>query len=373
MDSNSKPMRILHVLGALNRGGAETMIMNIYRNIDKSKIQFDFIIHTGEKCDYTDEVLSLGGKIYSFPKFNARNFIQLIKIWKNFFSEHVEYKILHSHIRSYASLYIPIAKKNKVFTIIHSHSISNGKGVSSIIKLIMQYPLRFEADCFFACSKEAGEWLYGKKIVKSTKFKIINNCIQTTKFIFDSQIRKQMREELGIDNEIVIGHVGRMTEAKNHLFLLDVFKEFNKNNNSTLLLVGDGELMDQIKKYAIYLKLKKKIIFVGSQENVEKYYQAMDIFVFPSLWEGLGIVIIEAQASGLPCVISNNIPSSVDIKGGLVQRIDIDKGADFWAKEISNHILNERHNMYSFIKNASYDISESVRWFEIFYSKVGTK
>ena len=180
-------IRILHVLGGLERGGAESMVMNLYRAIDRTQVQFDFIIHSEKHQAYYDEVVALGGKIYSFPAFNGKNIFIIRKKWKKFFEVHPEYKILHSHVRSYASIYLPIAHKAKVKTIIHSHNTSEGCGIASIAKRMLQYPLRFQADFFFACSLKAGVWLFGNKIVQSDKFYLLQNAVNTGKYAFSEK------------------------------------------------------------------------------------------------------------------------------------------------------------------------------------------
>lgn len=307
-------IRILHVLGGLDRGGAETMVMNLYRAIDRTQIQFDFITHTDRSQAYTDEILKHGGKIYYFPKFKGANFLKLRKLWIKFFKEHPEYKILHSHVRSYASLYLPIAKKAGVKTIIHSHSTSNGKGLSSFVKRLMQFPLRYQADYFFGCSKEAGEWLFGKKVVESSKYHVLKNAIDTEKYKFNEESRAQYREKLRLGNKLTYVHVGRFHPSKNHTFLLNLFAEIHKRNpNTVLLLVGDGPLHSSIQTQIEELCLQDDVLLLGSRDDIPEILHAADCFLFPSLWEGFGMVAVEAQATGLPCICSDMVPSSVKV------------------------------------------------------------
>lgn len=361
-------IRVLHVLGGLNLGGAETMVMNLYRAIDRTKIQFDFIIHLQEKQAYEDEIIALGGKIYRFPAFNGKNIIQQVKVWNEFFLNHKEYNILHSHVRSYASLYLPIAKKHGLYTIIHSHSTSNGSGLIALIKTILQYPLRYQADFYFACSYHAGKWLFGKKVVQSDKFEVLPNAIDASVFDYNQDVRIAMRKELGIEDKFVVGHVGRMTAAKNHKFLIEVFEKIEKKvNNAVLLLVGDGELREKIERLVCGKKLQEKVLLVGNKMNTQDYYQAMDIFAFPSLWEGLGIVVIEAQTSGLPCIVSSGVPREVDLNIDLVRKVDVENpGA--WVDEIMRcrECTDSRHSYSEYVKNAGYDISMNVKKYEHF-------
>lgn len=361
-------IRVLHVLGGLERGGAETMVMNLYRNIDREKIQFDFIIHTNEKQAYYQEILDMGGRIYHFPAFNGKNMFYLKRKWMRFFVKHTEYKILHSHVRSYASLYIPIAKKYGLKTIIHSHSTSNGKGIASIIKKILQFPLRYQADYLIACSNGAGQWLYGTRACKNNNFMFIPNAINTEKYFFSEQISTSYRKKMNLENRFVIGHVGRFHEAKNHMFLLDVFAEvYKKRSDAVLLLIGDGDLRERIMDKVHSLKLGNHVILAGSRDDVPQLMQAMDLFVLPSLWEGLPVTVVEAQAAGLPCLISDNITTEVDLSD-LVMRLPIDDPC-LWSKAILDSEI-KRLDVTSEIRRAGFDVKNSVENLTKFYYSI---
>lgn len=362
-----EPKRILHVLGKLNRGGAETLVMNLYRNIDRNKFQFDFVIHTDEKGDYTDEILKLGGKIYSVPKYKVINHIKYKKAWKGFFDKHKEYQIIHGHVRSTASIYLKIAKKYGLYTIAHSHSISSGKGLTAVIKNILQYRIRYVADYFIGCSQKANEWLFGKKVANSNKCEILENGIYIKKFLYNEEKRKKIRDEMGIENnEILIGHVGRFSKVKNHKFLIDIFKEFyKKNSNSKLILLGNGELKENIKERVVRLGLEKKVIFHNVVDNIEDYYNAMDAFVFPSLYEGLGMVVIEAQINGLKCYVSNNIPKCTNIDG-KVKFISLRNSSKYWSKLIDKMQYPRKIDIINF---KDYDIMQVVKKIEKIYLK----
>lgn len=361
-------IRILHVLGGLERGGAETMVMNLYRNIDHEKIQFDFIIHTKEKQAYYQEILDMGGRIYHFPAFNGKNMFYLKRKWTQFFIKHPEYKILHSHVRSYASLYIPIAKKYGLKTIIHSHSTSNGKGASAIIKKILQFPLRYQADYLMACSNEAGQWLYGKRACKSKNYIFLSNAIDIKKYRFSNKISTEYQKKMNLENKFVIGHVGRFHEAKNHGFLLDIFAEVcKKRSDAILLLIGDGDLRESIKDKVHSLKLDNNVILAGSRDDVPQLMQAMDLFVFPSLWEGLPVTVVEAQAAGLPCLISDNITTDVDLSK-LVVRLPVDD-IYVWVEAILNSEI-KKSDVTSEIRRAGFDVKNSVENLTKFYYSI---
>lgn len=365
-------IRILHVLGGLDRGGAETMVMNLYRAIDKNQVQFDFITHTNRRQAYTEEIEKLGGKIYYFPKFKGINYFQLKNVWKKFFKEHPEYRIMHSHVRSYASLYLPIAIKAGLKTIIHSHSTSNGKGLGSVVKRIMQYPLRWQADYFFGCSKEAGAWLFGDKIVNSPKYHILQNAIDTEQYKFSPEIRKQYREELGLGDKKTFIHVGRFHPAKNHVFLLKVFAEIHKQDaNTILLLAGDGELRPEIEKQIDELNLKNDILLLGSRSDVPKLLMSADCFLFPSVWEGFGMVAVEAQATGLPCICSDAIPQSVKVtKHCIFMPTDCVRSWVENASSFAQRAKSLSRELTPSFEKRGFDIRETSNYIMDFYQKI---
>ena len=243
-----------------------------------------------------------------------------------------------------------------------------------MIKNLLQYPIRRTADCFFACSIPAGKWLFGKKVVNSNRFKVLKNAIDTKKYTFDYEKRIRIRNEFGItEDAFVVGHVGRFVDVKNHTFLIDIFKEItNKNNNAILLLVGEGELKASIKNKAISLGLSNKVVFTGLRDDIPNILSAMDVFVFPSLFEGLGIVAVEAQAAGLHTICADTIPSEARITD-LFHYISLNEPAEKWADSIKKYDNGyKRENMQNEIVKAGYDIDASVKWLEIFYEKINS-
>lgn len=361
-------IRIIHVLGGLNRGGAETMIMNLYRQIDRTKIQFDFIIHTKNHCDYTDEVLSLGGKIYSFPKFTGNNVLKLRQIWSKFFEDHSEYKILHSHVRSYASLYLPVAKKFGVKTIIHSHSTNNGKGLPAIAKSVLQFPLRFQANYYIGCSKEAGEWLFGKKIVNSNRYYMLKNAVNTHDFKFDEAKRERIRSEFNVsDGQLLIGTVGRLTTQKNPQGIIEICKALKETIGTKFkfVWVGTGSFKEKIESEIKNFGLEDTVILAGVRSDVPEIMMGMDIFILPSLFEGLPVVAVEAQASGLPCLLSDTITKDIAISN-LVCYLPINGDYSEWVNLISQGGL-KRVDVTQNIIDSGFDIKTSAEWIEDFY------
>lgn len=363
-------VRIIHMIGSLDIGGSQTMIMNIYRTIDRNRIQFDFIVDHSDQLYFKEEIEKLGGKVFVMPRFTGKNIFQVQKAWNCFFDAHPEYHVLHSHVRSYSSIYFPIAKKHGIKTIAHSHSTSNGSGIKSIVKIILQYPLRYEADYFFGCSLKAGEWLFGKKIVQSDRYFTIKNAIDTQKYFFNRKQRSILRNQLRIEEDVTVFiHVGRLHEAKNHIFLLHVFAMLIKEiPNSMLLLVGDGELLSEIEKQIEQLNLKSNVKMLGARTDIPDILNAADVFLFPSKWEGLPVTVVEAQASGLPCFVSDKITKEVGISE-LVKFLPIDKGTQVWIDAIKETDLT-RKNVIDKIIQAGFDIKKSVEWLTKFYEEI---
>lgn len=358
--------RVLQVLASLDRGGAETMIMNIYRNIDRAKLQFDFVVNEQRKeYAYESEIKELGGRIYRVPRYTLGNYLSYKQAWKRLLCEHPEWLIIHGHHTSSAFIYLRVAKSLNRITISHSHIAGGEHSVKSYLKVIMRYPLRYMADYLFACSKSAAIWMYGKH---SHSAYIINNAIDAEKFVFNKNMRKDKRKELQIEDKFVIGHVGRFHIQKNHKFLIDIFKEVHdRNRDSVLLLVGDGDLRQSIEEKVNNLGLADNVIFTGVRSDIPELFQAMDVFVFPSLYEGLGIVAVEAQAAGLHCIVADTIPKEAYVTD-LVEKEYLKTSKELWAERILKYAKGyDRRNTYEQIKSSGYDIEETSNWLEEFY------
>lgn len=366
-------IRVLHMIGTLEIGGSQSFILNIYNNIDRNKLQLDFIVDHPDRMDYEDEVKRLGARVFIMPMFNGKNTDEIKKAWNKFFEEHPEYKVLHSHVRSYASIYLPIAKKHGLKTIIHSHSTSNGSGLLAVVKSILQYPLRYQADYFMACSREAGEWLFGKKVCDSNRFQVATNAIDAKKYVFNERTRAEARQELGLTDEFVLGCLARVVEPKNPLFVIDVMDELLEiKPTAKLLFIGDGDLLEAVKEKARNVGIDGSIIFTGARTDVDRMLSAMDCYLLPSVWEGLGISLIEAQASGLKCLCSENVPSAAVVTD-LVEVVPLAKGSKCWAeKAVEKAGDYKRENQYEKIKSAGYDIAENVEIMSSFYMELAT-
>ena len=358
-------MKVLQVFGGLNCGGAETMLMNLYRKVDKETFQFGFVKHTESTCFYDEEIRSLGGEIFSCPKYFVLNHFAYKRWWKKFFAKHKEYRVVHSHVRSTASIILKVAKKQGLKTIAHSHSTSNGSGLKSFFKGLLQKNIKKWANVCLACSKESGQWLFGVDIVNNEKFRIFPNAIDLEKFSFNATVREEIREKYKLENCFVLGHVGRFSTMKNHLFIVEVFKKIQEEKeNSRLMLLGDGilkrEIMEQVEKNG----LSEKVIFVGTTTNVAGYMSAMDCFVFPSTWEGLPVTLVEAQANGLPIVASDVITDEVNLSS-LLEKMSLKEGAANWAKKILSVHREVADNTE--IQFAGFDINYSVKMLQDTY------
>lgn len=372
-----KPIRILQVIGIMNRGGAETMIMNLYRQIDKSKVQFDFVEHSSERAIFDEEIENMGGKIYHCPRFAGKNYLRYKNWWKDFFdNEGEEYTIVHGHIGSTAAIYLKEAKKRGKYTIAHSHSSGTDHSLRHTIYQILSYNTRNIADYFFGCSKVAGIDRYGEKIVEgSGRFKILQNAIDVEKYRYSPEKRREIRDKLEYTPEqLVVGHVGRMTAEKNHDFILQIFKQICiVRDEARLVLIGDGKLRCELENKVKNFGLNDKVVFLGIRADVNDLMQAMDIFVFPSVFEGLPVTMVEAQASGLPCVISDKVPDECIITKGLVTIKNLSDSPEEWAKHVLSKEEIPRVDRSKEIKKNGFDIKETAKWLEKFYLEIVKK
>ena len=370
-----EPVRVLHILHSMNRGGAENAIMNYYRNIDRSKVQFDFLLTKPNKCQFEDEILSLGGRVFRVPPITLLNPYPYLKGVTRFFKDHPEYRIVHSHTSSKSFFPLLLARKAKIpVRIAHSHNTKSEKGVRGGIRNLLKIPLRKVATDFCACGKEAAKWLYGEKAINEGKVRLVPNVIEASSFEYMPDIRKRIRTEMGIsDTTIVLGCTARFSNQKNHLFLISLFNVFHQMKyDSKLLLLGDGELRHEMEEMVDYLGIHESVIFAGVVPNVSDFEQAMDFFLLPSFNEGIPLSMIEAQISGLFCFASEGVPRETD-KTGLVHFLSLDKGPNYWAEEIVRHIGYRRKSHLQDIRDAGYDAEVAANELERFYIEKNEK
>lgn len=359
-------IRVLQCVNDMHRAGLETMLMNYYRNIDRTKIQFDFLTHRPDKSDYDDEILSLGGKVYYAPRLYPQNYPAYFKYMENFFAEHPEYKIVHSHIDAMSYLPLRAAKKAGVpVRIAHSHNTSIDKDFKYILKQFFRSRINSVANHYCACGKEAGKFLF-----KGKDATVIPNAIEVDKFLFDREMRKYKREELGLKDEFVLGHVGRLSYQKNHKFLIEIFSEVHKKNkNTVLLLIGVGEKEQEIKEQIRTLGLDNAVKFLGNRSDVNELYQAMDVFVMPSFFEGIPVTGIEAQFAELPCIFSTKVPKEVSFTDKC-KFLTLEERTDKWAEVILSINPAVRVEGSMTVKNSWYNIKNAKSILVEYYNKI---
>lgn len=351
---SKEPIRILQIVPNMQSGGLENFIMNIYRHVDRKKIQFDFLVHYQEEKFFDKEIEKLGGKIFRFSLRNDNNILKYIKKLNAFYKNHPEYRVIHCHMSSIGFINFLIAKKNGIkVRIAHSHNSKTDKTLKGKVKRLLMLPYKYESTINYACSNKAGKYLFGKK-----SYEVIPNAIEIEAFKYNKDLRKEIRKQLNISDEtVLLGHIGRFNIQKNHAFLLKIFKEIQLiNKNTKLILIGDGELKNQIYKMAQQYDLNKNIIYTGTISNTFEYYNAMDAFLLPSLFEGLPVVGIESQTNGLKCYFSSNITKEVSIsENTFFLKLDNPK---CWAQKIienkfdrTTKINNEKYNIKKVAKN----------------------
>lgn len=358
--------KILHVINGLNRGGGESFIMNLYRNIDKTKFHFDFLLRNEANNVYEREVRKLGSEIFytaAFPK----NMLKNVKQVKEFFKNHNDYDVVHIHANSLFYI-VPViyAKKYGIKKIImHSHNTSGVNRIVNCIHYFFRPYVNRSVTKRLACTEEAGRFMFGKK-----SYIVIKNSIDVEKYMYSEVVREEIQQKFNIKNKFVIGHVGRFVEQKNHDFLIDIFYKISqRRQEAVLLLVGTGPLHERIIKKVRMLNLEEKVIFLGDREDVEKILSACDLFLFPSLFEGLGIVLVEAQASGLRCVYSDVIPADVKLTS-YVENVSLSQGAEIWADVVLTKRKNiNRVKQNEIVKLSSYGIEKLIGSMEKIYTE----
>lgn len=365
------PIRILHVFGNVQLGGAESRIMDLYRHMDRSRVQFDFLVHTDEEGHFEKEILRLGGRIFRVPRFQLYNYFSYRKAMEDFFKEHHEFKAVQGHMTSTAAIYLPIAKKAGIsVTIAHARSAGVDKGLKGKLTGWMRRNLSQKADYLFTCSRLAGISVFGEKAVREGKTVFIPNAIDCQAFAYNEEKRAKMRRELGIEDKYVIGHVGRFHYAKNHEYLLKVFAALcgkgETESEYVLLLLGEGSGMEGVKQLAGELGIAQKVYFLGNHSNIYDYYQAMDYFVYPSRFEGLPGTVVEAQASGLKVLMSDTICEEVAVTG-LVHTMSISGEPSMWADYLKDTGVYERVSHVEEMKKAGFDVGAQAEKMTAFY------
>ena len=362
------PIRILNLFTIMNRGGAETMVMNYYRNTDRSKAHFDFVVHRQERGAYDDEIELLGGKIYRMPAIRPWTATQYRKIIRAFYAQHPEYQIIHSHMSELGYYdFIEAERAGVPVRICHAHNRPHGIDLKSPVRWYYKTMMMPHITHMFMCGEESGEWLFGKK--NRNSFIQLNNAIEASQYRYNEETREWIRKQLGLSDQLVVGHVGRFNPQKNHPFIIDVFEAVHRQwPDSVLLLVGDDSCDDgkQIHHKVKSLGLENNVKFLGIRSDVSDLLQAMDVFLFPSLFEGLSVASIEAQASGLPLLISDKVPIECK-KTSSVQVISLTSPPEIWAQKVIEAAHTDRVDTYDEIAAAGFDIAENAKWLQNYY------
>ena len=368
--NKNEPIRIAQIVGKWVGGGVEAVVMNYYRNIDRTKIQFDFICDSDSTNIPYDEIESLGGRVILVPPYQKVFSYQ--KELKKVLCDG-NYKIVHSHINALSFFPLRAAKKAKVpVRIAHSHSTTNKvEWKKNLLKQALKPLSKLYATDYFACTEHAGRWLFGNKTFENGEVFVMNNAIDLDKFKYNKTMRDSKRKELKIkDNTVVIGHVGRFVQQKNHDYLIDIFNEYHKKNkDSVLLLAGQGPLQEEIQAKVKELHLEKFVKFLGQRSDVHELYQAFDVFLLPSLYEGLGVVLIEAQCAGCCCVASTEVPTIAKVTENL-EFLNLSDQPNVWADKISDSTNDYQRKDYTKeITKNGYEIKNEVKKLEKKYSK----
>ncbi len=357
-DNNQKlPVKIAHIIGKTENGGVEAVVMNYYRHIDRSKIQYDFIFdYDSSDPILLDEVEALGGGFIIVPPY--QNILENQRVLCKFFRRN-NYPLVYSHLNTLSVFPLFAAWRMGVkIRVAHNHSTA-GKG--EFKRNMMKYALRPFAKIFpthlCACSEYAGRWLFGDKAMDSGRVKVWNNAIETERYAYNEPVRNEMRQSLKLTDKFVVGHAGRFATQKNHSFLVEIFAEIHKRReDSVLLLAGDGPLMESVKEKVSQMGLNDCVIFLGSVQGMERYYQAMDVFILPSLYEGLPVVGSEVQVSGLPFLCADTVTPETKFCDNL-RFMSLNKSAGEWADEAlkisDGHV---RRDMSSYAREAGFDI-----------------
>lgn len=362
-------IRVLHSVSNMDRAGIETMLMNYYRHMDRSKIQFDFLCNKQKSGDYDEEIRSLGGKLYRTPGLNPIKYPAYLTYMRSVFAENTDCRIVEAHNGALGVYALFAAKKNRIpVRIFHAHSASIARDWKLPLKLLCRAFLPMSMNGHFTCGHAAAACYFPKKIVQQQKYVLIPNAIEINRFRFDGQARQKLREEYGLADKHVVGHVGRFCPPKNQSFLLEAFAEVRKQDpKAFLVFAGEGDQMDMVQKKAKAMHLDDSVLFLGNIPNVNQWYQAFDAFVLPSAWEGLPVVGVEAQAADLPCVFSGAITREVDILE-KTRFVDLAEGPEKWAEAICQALTEQtRTDVSATIAEYGYDICEQAQKLQAYY------
>lgn len=356
--------RLLCITANMNAGGAETFLMKIYRNIDKSKYQMDFVVSYSGKNFYEDEIKKMGGKIFYVPP-KSKNFIKSFFGIKKIVKDNNYIYVIRVNEHSLSTIDLLAARFGGAKKIImRSSNANSGSSFKVFLHKIFRPLAIVVPNIKIAPSTEAAKYTFGKKQVEKQKVIILKNGLDIEQFTFDSEVRNKIRDDLKLNDKFVVGHIGRFNEQKNHLKLIEIFNELHKKNSkSILVLVGKGTLEEQIKSKVKQFGLEHCVLFLGEKSNVSQLLFAFDVLVFPSIYEGMPNVIIESQTTGLKCIVSDSITKEANVNG-LVEFLSLSAPIEEWCNEILKNNSINRTKSASQMKDCGYDIIDVTRKFE---------
>lgn len=364
-----EPLRVAQIMGKMNRGGVEAVVMNYYRAMDKTKIQFDFFLDEDSEFPQRQELERAGAGIFILPPYFR------MWAWQKQLTQQLRkggYSIVHAHINTMNVFPLFCAWRAGIpVRICHNHSTAQWReGKKTVLKYLLRPFNKLFATHWFACGKKAAEWMYGRRAVAHEKVVILPNAIDTKHYAFCREERVRLREQLGIGQDVlVLGHIGRYAYAKNHAFLLHCFAALlQRDSHAKLLLVGEGERKVQIQNEIERLQLGHAVIQAGPQADTAPFYSVMDVFCLPSFYEGFPVVALEAQANGLPCLFSQAVPAQACVLR-QAERLPQHADAECWAEHIIGCAGRREPQAYKTIARAGFDIHTQCHWLEQFYLK----
>ena len=368
-------IRVLHSVSNMDRAGIETMLMNYYRHMDRSQIQFDFLVNKPKPGDYDAEIRSMGGRIFQSPGLNPLHYPQYLRFVKQILAQDASIRVLHAHNEAMGLYALNGAKKAGLkVRIAHAHNTCIIRDYKWPLKMLCKQFLPYAATDLWSCGRDAGIYFFGKKNWEARGM-VLHNAIEPDPFRFDPAVRAQMRARYGLQDQIVLGHVGRFNVQKNHTRLLDIFARFlQREPQAVLVLIGTGELEDATRAKAQQLGIADHVLFAGLQSHMADWYQMMDLFVMPSLFEGLPVVGVEAQASGLGCVFSDAVPDEVLLSENAVC-FPLNADDDAWAAELQRLLRQPRDRTQGtrIIRDAGYDIHTEAARLQALYLRMSER
>ncbi len=369
------PIKVLILDTVMDRGGSEATTMNYFRNMDRSRVTYDFLVHREYRAEYENEIESLGGTIHRIYRPTPQNYFKYRKAVRKLFLEHPEYRIIHSNMMELGLFtYMQAKKCGLPVRICHAHTAPINAKITpkTLMRAVYKTQINKYLTHRFACGKAAAKWVFGEQYEKDVVF--VRNAIDAEKYKYNPEIEAELRQEFNLEGKFVVGHVGRFFEPKNHPFIIEIFAEIaKKDDDAVLMLVGGGEtddaVLNQTKEKVKELGLEKRVIFTGVRSDVNRLIQCFDVFILPSLQEGFPVVMVEAQAAGLKCIISDKVSPECDITN-TVDILTLESGAEIWAERILSYKNSyEKKDMYQAIVDARFDIKENAKWLEEYYIK----